>query len=479
MRISIVGTGYVGLVTGACLAEQGHEVVCVDVDPRKVDMINAAESPIHEHGLSELLRRHVGRGLWATVDLRAAVRATLLTFIAVGTPIGDAQIDLSFVKKAALDVGAAMRESGDYHTVVMKSTVVPGTTLGIVRESLELASGMQAGSDFGLGANPEFLTEGTAVADCAYPDRLVLGALDARTQATLEQVYEGVDASVPRIVCNPTTAEMIKYASNAVLATMISFSNEIAKVATAVGGVDAAEVMKGVHQAAYFTSHVMGTRVTAGAARYLEAGAGFGGSCLPKDVSALIGHGRSLGLDLPLLEAVLEVNRGQSDEVMRLVSKHVSSLDGTPVTVLGLAFKPDTDDVRESPAWPIIAKLQAAGARVTAFDPVARPVDHPAMTDVMLAGTLAEAVADAEVVVLVTRWGAFTQLADLLRIRPHQPLVVDGRRVLNPSDFERYEGIGLASSASPSPRPKADPRQASRRPGYASVKRSEPGAQAG
>jgi UDPglucose 6-dehydrogenase/GDP-mannose 6-dehydrogenase len=298
--------------------------------------------------------------------------------------------------------------------------------------------------------------------------------MDLRTQATLEQLYKAVDASVPRIVCNPTTAEMIKYASNAVLATMISFSNEIARLASAVGGVDALDVMKGVHQAAYFTSHVHGTRVTAGAARYLEAGAGFGGSCLPKDVSALIGHGLSLGLDLPLLEAVLEVNRGQADEIMRLVSKHFTSLEDTPVTVLGLAFKPDTDDVRESPAWPIIAKLRAAGARITAYDPVARPVNHAGMDGVTLADTLPEALVEAEIVVVVTRWGEFMQVGDILRMRRDQPLVVDGRRVLNPSDFERYEGIGRAGLA-PSIAPRQDDRrQAWRRPGQTPGKPGEP-----
>jgi UDPglucose 6-dehydrogenase len=447
MRVSIVGTGYVGLVSGACLADAGHDVVCIDIDPRKVEMINSGEAPIHEAGLPELMKRHVGSALSATLDLPAAVRESDLTFIAVGTPAVGGRIDLQFVEAAAREIGAAIRDKGAYHTVVVKSTVVPGTTVGTVRRNIENASGLTAGTDFGLGMNPEFLTEGTAVADFSHPDRLVLGGIDQRTQDTLAELYAGFDASVPRIRCNPTTAEMIKYASNAVLATMISFSNEIARMAAAVADVDALDVMKGVHEAAYFTSRVDGTRVTAGITSFLEAGAGFGGSCLPKDVTALIGEAASLGVSLPLLESVLEINRGQPDEVMRLIAKHVPSLRGVRVAVLGLAFKPETDDVRESPAFPIIARLREAGARITAYDPIARPVDPVRMADVTIAENLPDAVSGAEVVVLVTRWREFGQLADTLASQKARPLVVDGRRMLKPGDFERYEGIGRSVTA--------------------------------
>jgi len=247
---------------------------------------------------------------------------------------------------------------------------------------------------------------------------------------------------VPRIATNPTTAEMIKYASNAVLATMVSFSNEIARLCSAVGGVDAIDVMRGVHQATYFTARRGEERITAGIASFLEPGCGFGGSCLPKDVTALIGQGKGLGLSLDLLQSVLDINRGQVDEVLRLINKHYRSLRGVRVTVLGIAFKPDTDDVRESPAFPIIVKLKEAGARVTAFDPIANAAGHEALADVTVAASLREAVAGAEVVVLVTRWPEFGQLEEVLRASGDRPLVVDGRRVLNPGSFQRYEGIG-------------------------------------
>lgn len=442
MKVSIIGTGYVGLVTGACLAEAGHDVICVDVDPRKVDAINAARAPIHEEGLPELLERHAGKRLRATCDLAGAVRDTAITFIAVGTPARDGKIDLGFVETAAAEIGAAMRDKQTSTTVVVKSTVVPGTTSGVVRAALERASGKIAGKDFGLGMNPEFLTEGTAVADFTHPDRLVLGGVDARTHEMLRELYAGYDAAVPRIFTNPTTAEMIKYASNAVLATMISYSNEIARLCTAVGDVDAIEVMRGVHQAAYFTTRRGTERVTAPIASFLEPGCGFGGSCLPKDVTALIGQGREKGLELPLLRSVLDINTGQPDEMMRLIGRHITSLAGVKVALLGIAFKPDTDDIRETPAIPIIRRLREKGARISAYDPIARPEGNPAFADVHLAVSMREAVADADIVVLVTRWKEFNELAEMLASLGRQPLVVDGRRVLDPKSFERYEGIG-------------------------------------
>jgi UDPglucose 6-dehydrogenase/GDP-mannose 6-dehydrogenase len=442
MNVSIIGTGYVGLVTGACLAECGHDVTCVDVDPRKVEMINSARAPIHEDGLPELLERNSGRRLRASTDLAAAVAATDLIFIAVGTPAAAGKIDLKYVEAAASEIGMALRSKASRSTVIVKSTVVPGTTLGVVRRALESASGKTAGDGFGLGMNPEFLTEGSAVADFSQPDRLVLGGIDARTHEVLLELYASFDAAVPRIVTNPTTAEMIKYASNAVLATMISFSNEIARLCTAVGEVDAIEVMRGVHQATYFTTRRGSESVTAPITSFLEPGCGFGGSCLPKDVTALIGQGHEKGLALNLLQSVLDINRGQPDEMMRLIDRHFGSLQDVPVAVLGIAFKPDTDDVRESPAFPMLRKLKARGARVSAYDPVARPTDHADLAGVILAPSLRAAVADAEVVVLVTRWQEFSALAGVLKELGRRPLVVDGRRVLDPADFAIYEGIG-------------------------------------
>jgi UDPglucose 6-dehydrogenase/GDP-mannose 6-dehydrogenase len=370
------------------------------------------------------------------------VAESQITFIAVGTPADTGRIDLSFVERAAEEIGAALKIKTAFHTVVVKSTVVPGTTEGVVRRALEKASGKNAGAAFGLGMNPEFLTEGTAVEDFTRPDRPVLGGIDDKTKDVLVSLYAGFDAAVPRILTNPATAEMIKYASNAVLATMISFSNEIARFCTAVGNVDALDVMNGVQQASYFTSRVGDKRVTAGIASFLEAGCGFGGSCLPKDVIALTGQGQIYDLPMPLLRSVLEINRTQPDEMMKLIARHKPDLAGARVTVLGIAFKPDTDDVRESPAFPLIRKLKASGARVTAYDPIARVDGHEALQGVGVADTLEDAVRGAEVVALVTRWGEFRRLPEVLSVQKAAPIIVDGRRLLNPNDFAHCEGIG-------------------------------------
>lgn len=442
MRISIVGTGYVGLVSGACLADHGHDVICVDVDPSKLEAINAGRAPIHEEGLPEILARTVGRKLKASGDLARAVHDSDMTLIAVGTPAVQGRIDLAYVARAAEEIGAALRTKSGYHTVVVKSTVIPGTTDGIVRDAVEKTSGKRAGPDFGLGMNPEFLTEGTAVVDFMKPDRIVIGGIDERTRRTIAAVYEGFPA-VPRVFTNTKTAEMIKYASNSVLATLISFSNEIGRLCSAIGDVDVADVMRGVHEATYFNVvSESGERRKASITAFLEAGCGFGGSCLPKDIAALTAQGRSLGVAMPLISDVLEINRSQPEELLRLVRKHVPDLKGTRVTVLGLAFKPDTDDLRESPAFPIIRALRTAGAVVTAFDPIARPADHPDLAGVQLAQRLEDAVAAADVVVHVTRWREFERLGELLKQIGRNPLVVDGRRNLRPGDFARYEGVG-------------------------------------
>jgi UDPglucose 6-dehydrogenase len=442
MRISIVGTGYVGLVSGACLADHGHDVTCVDVDPAKLEAINAGRAPIHEEGLPEILARTVGRKLKASGDLARAVHDSDMTLIAVGTPAVQGRIDLAYVARAAEEIGAALRTKPDYHTVVVKSTVIPGTTDGIVREAVEKTSGKRAGPDFGLGMNPEFLTEGTAVVDFMKPDRIVIGGIDERTRRTIAAVYEGFPA-VPRVFTNTKTAEMIKYASNSVLATLISFSNEIGRLCSAIGDVDVADVMRGVHEATYFNVvSESGERRKASITAFLEAGCGFGGSCLPKDIAALTAQGRSLGVAMPLISDVLEINRSQPEELLRLVRKHVPDLKGTRVTVLGLAFKPGTDDLRESPAFPIIRALRSAGAVVTAFDPIARPADHPDLAGVQLAQRLEDAIAAADVIVHVTRWPEFERLGALLQQIGRNPLVVDGRRNLRPADFARYEGVG-------------------------------------
>lgn len=441
MRISIVGTGYVGLVTGACFAEKGHEVVCVDVDPARVAALERGEAPIFEAGLPELLARHVGKRLSATTDLAAAVRGTELTLIAVGTPFDGREIDLRFVLTAARQIGEALREKAAYHVVVVKSTVVPGTTDGRVLPALEAASGKQAGRDFGVGMNPEFLSEGEAVRDFLFPDRIVLGGIDTRSQDALDAAYAPFDATIPRLRTNPRTAEMIKYASNALQATLISFTNELANLGSALGGIDTVDVMRGVHLSQYFRGR--NDEGLPPITSFLRAGCGFGGSCFPKDVKALAAQARAMGQPTPILEGVLAINAAQPRRTVELLKRHWSALAGVRVCVLGLAFKPGTNDVRESPAFPILEALLEEKAQITAFDPIARreaEAAFPARDGLRYAADLDEALAGADAVLVVTPWKEFADVPSRLGPRV---VFVDARRAFDKNQIEHYEGIGL------------------------------------
>lgn len=445
--ISVLGVGYVGIVTGALFADKGHKVQCIDVEKAKVDQINRGESPIYEPGLDEIIQRNVGTRLTATLDARAAIQASSITFIAVGTPFDGKRINLAYIEESARVIGEALRDKKDYHVVVVKSTVVPGTTDQVVRPILEKASGKRCGVDFGLGMNPEFLTEGEAVGDFMYPDRIVVGGNDKRAQDVQLSVYEPFPGE--RIRCNNSTAELIKYSSNALLATLISFSNELANLATALGDVDAVEVMNGLCSSRYLTTVLEnGEKVIPPINSFLLGGCGFGGSCLPKDVSALVAHGRARGVPMNLLQAVLDINLHQHERMFELLGKHFPSLSGKKVTVLGLSFRPDTNDMRESPSIPIVKKLLAEGAVVTGYDPAAAHEARKILGDgIRIVDSLKEALQGAEAVLLVTRWKEFNQVPELLKASGSRAVLVDGRRMLDKNSVERYEGIGLGAPA--------------------------------
>jgi UDPglucose 6-dehydrogenase len=326
--------------------------------------------------------------------------------------------------------------------VVVKSTVVPGTSDQVVRPACERTSGKRAGVDFGIGVNPEFLTEGQAVDDFLRPDRIVIGG-DSRTVAALRELYAGFE-DVPVVQTNAATAEMIKYASNAMLATAISFANEIANLGSAIGGIDAVEVMRGVHLSRYLTTPLSdATAVTAPLSSFYEAGCGYGGSCLPKDVAALAAKGRQAGSPALLLEAVAGINDHQPARLVDLLRRELGSLAGRRITVLGLAFKPDTDDVRSSPAFPVLRLLREAGAEVTVHDPVVGPEVLDGLGEVTYTADLADAVKQAEAVVIVTRWDDYRRVPELIGQLDPPPLVVDGRRMLAKDSVPSYTGIGL------------------------------------
>ena len=441
MRVGVVGAGYVGLVTGACLAELGHQVTVADVDSARIEAVSTGRSPIHEVGLSELLQRNLGNRLGATTDVAAAAAADVV-LIAVGTPLQAGEMDPTALLAAVSEVGKAWRGRTDYPVLVVKSTVVPGTTDGLVAPALEAAAAGRAGVDFGVGVNPEFLTEGQALADFMSPDRIVIGANEAVTLEVLEALYR-VFPSVPLVRTNARTAEMVKYASNALLATMISFSNEIANLGAAVGGIDVVEVMAGVHSSRYLSWSDQGELRVAPIASYLMAGCGYGGSCLPKDVQALAALARSAGEEPRLLDAVTAINTAQPGRLVEMLAEELPSLRGAKVTVLGLSFKPDTGDTRESPALAIIRSLLDAGSQVVAHDPVVTDAGLPGWVTagVEVTSDLAQAVEQADAIVLVTAWDQYRGLAKVIGDR--QPLVVDGRRFLDRHAFARYRGVGL------------------------------------
>lgn len=445
MRVSVLGTGYVGLVSGVCLAEKGHQVICVDIDPEKVEKTNRGEPIIHEAGLGDLLKKNIGNRFGATTDLRQAVLESELSLIAVGTPFKGNEIDLTYVREVSRQIGLVLRDKATYHVVVVKSTVVPGTTQEVVLPVIEEFSGKKAGADFGAGMNPEFLREGVAVEDFMFPDRIVLGGIDERTLDALEDLYRVFDG-VDKIRTTPKTAEMIKYTANSLLATMISFSNEIGNLCAALGDIDVVDVMKAVHLDKRLCPFLPdGRRIVPQFTTYLEAGCGFGGSCFPKDVRALIAHGRKSGQPMALLQSVMQVNEQQPRHVVEILRKRFPQLQGLRLAVLGLAFKPGTDDLRESPAIPIVKELLACGAAIQAFDPAARREAKKLFDgqDITFSESLYDVIDGVDAVILLTRWDEFARLPELLAGREPAPLFVDGRRMLDKRQFARYAGIGL------------------------------------
>ena len=444
MRVAIIGTGYVGLVSGVCLAAKGHSVTCVDLNQEIVDRLNSGKPHIYERGLPELLSQVRGKGLIeATADLNAALGKSDLVIIAVGTPSKDGVIDLSLVKEVARSIGAYLRTHDRHLSIVVKSTVVPGTTDTIVRGAIEQASGKTFPA-FGLGMNPEFLREGEAIADFMEPDRIVLGHEDPETLARLEELY--APWPVDKVRVNTRTAELIKYANNALLATQISAINEIANLAAAIGGIDVMDVVRGVHLDKRWNPIAEdGGRISPPILTYLVPGCGFGGSCFPKDLQALRSLGEQCGLPMKIANAVLDVNDAQPSQVLDILERDLKSVAGKKVLVLGLAFKPDTDDVRESASLKIVDQLLAAGAQVAAHDPIAAPNFRralgPSADKVAFVDDWKARVAQSDAIVVATKWKEYEALADL---DLSGKILLDARRMFQPATVPTaiYRSIG-------------------------------------
>jgi UDPglucose 6-dehydrogenase len=469
MRVTVIGTGYVGAVTGACLAYLGHRVTCVDTDPSKIEKLRLGQAPIYEPGLEELLvlaGEH--GGIDFDTDLAGPVRESDVIFIAVGTPpLPSGESNLSYLEAAARSIGAAM-DATRFRVVVNKSTVPVGSgnlVDTLVREGIEDSRHDRPGDvKFGIASNPEFLREGSAIHDSLYPDRIVVGAEDAVTLDTLRELYRPLmeqqftDPSfaprpvrltqVPIVTTTLTSAEMIKYSANAFLALKIGFSNEMANICERIGA-DVTEVMRGIG---------LDARIGTG---FLNAGIGWGGSCFGKDISSLVHTAGEYGFQALILEASLAVNRMQRNIVIQKLQEKLYILKGRTVALLGLAFKPNTDDLRDAPSLQIAEKLIQMGARVRAYDPIAMDACREQHADlrILYCNDALSAAEHADALVLVTEWPEFASLnlKDLAG-RMNNPVLVDGRNLFQPERAREagfdYTGIGRALPRSSGNTPK-------------------------
>jgi UDPglucose 6-dehydrogenase len=442
VRVTIFGSGYVGLVTGACLADAGNEVMCVDVDAGKIERLNRGEVPIHEPGLEAMIRRNAAaKRISFTTDAAAGVAHGLFQLIAVGTPPDeDGSADLRYVLAVAATIG---QHISDYRIVVNKSTVPVGTADKVKAEIQRALTARGVAPDFDVVSNPEFLKEGAAISDFLKPDRVVVGTGNPRTTELMRALYEPFTRSHDRlIVMDVRSAELTKYAANAMLATKISFINEMAGIAEKVGA-DIEKVRRGI-----------GADSRIGYS-FIYPGAGYGGSCFPKDVQALVRTASDVGAPAQVLQAVEAVNNMQKQRMFRRIEAHFGGeLRGRTIALWGLAFKPNTDDMRAAPSRVLMESLWAAGACVRAFDPVAMPETrrlYGERSDLQLCANVGETLQGADALAIATEWQEFRSPDfDLMRQSLREPVIVDGRNLYDPALMQRlgflYFGVGRGAS---------------------------------
>ncbi|MBI2938167.1 MAG: UDP-glucose/GDP-mannose dehydrogenase family protein [Thaumarchaeota archaeon] len=444
-KVSIFGLGRVGLITAVCLADRGIEVAGFDVDEKKMAQIARGEAPFYEPQLEEMLKKSLKTKKFTVSDNPVQVIGkTDTTMIAVGTPVDRfGHLNLTFVEEAAKLVGKAIGKKKDgYHLVVVRSTILPGTTLSTVRRTLEKASGKKCGEDFGLCMSPEFLKEGTAITDTLKPDRVIVGAYDQKSAAHLEKIYrEFYGENPPPIVTTSlSTAELIKYASNAFLAAKISFINEIANICEDVESADVLDVARGIG---------LDKRI---GSQFLRPGLGYGGSCLPKDLRALLRFAKDADLDAPLLVGVGKVNDTRPVRATKLLEKSLGDLKGRNIAILGLAFKPETDDLREAVSIKIVKRLLRKGASVKVHDPVVEKQFREIFGDrIYYSNSAVDCVKNTEGAIIVTEWNEYTHLKpkDFTQ-HMKKPIVIDGRRALNDPEWNNQTTVQLIRIGAPS-----------------------------
>ncbi|MBD3196966.1 MAG: nucleotide sugar dehydrogenase [Candidatus Lokiarchaeota archaeon] len=441
-KISIAGCGFVGLVNAAAFASRGYEVIATTINKEEADIINQGKTPFYEKGLDNLLAKAIKlNNLKVIEDNQQAVQNSDITFISVGTPMNeDKSIDLSYIEKVSEEIGNGLADKEEYHLIVDRSTIVPGTTRNIIGKSIEKMSGKNPGTDFGLCMQPEFLAEGRAVEDTFFPDRIIIGEFDEKSGDILYELYEDFYKkhleNCPILRMTLESAELVKYGNNCLLATKVSFANEFANIAELVENVDINQVMEGVGLDYRLNS------------KFLRAGAGFGGSCFPKDVNAIKSWAENDGYYPKILNAVLEINKDQAYHMIEIANELIDSFNNKTITILGLSFKPDTSDMREAPSVKIINKLLTEGVnKIKTYDPKAFHEAREIFEDkIAYCESIEEALKGSDCCFLVTEWDEFKNLkpSDFQK-NMKDPNLIDGRRIYNFNEFSKnlnFRAIG-------------------------------------
>jgi UDPglucose 6-dehydrogenase len=438
--------GYVGLCTAATFASKGIRSTGIDIDQERIDQIHKGKTPIHEPQLDSMLRKAVKKKLLNATTDTSTITKTDITFLTVGTPSQpDGSIDLSYIKKATESIGTALKEKTGYHTVVVKSTVVPGTTNGTVKPILEKTTNKTIGEDLGLAANPEFLAEGTAIRDALHPDKIVIGSNDQKSSDQLIKLYKQFHRTKlpPVLLMTPESAELVKYANNAFLATKVSFINTIANIAEQTPGVDVNKIAEAIGH---------DPRI---GPLFLKAGPGYGGSCFHKDLQALISYSKQHDYIPELLQATEQVNENQARRVVEKAEKLLGTLKNKRIAILGLSFKKDTDDIREAASLKVIDQLRDKGAKIIVYDPMAISQARRLLEDrIDYAESARSAIRGSDCTVIMTEWDQFRELGprDFQR-NMKIPNILDARRIYDPREFKyvNYHAIGLGIRPSGEP----------------------------
>lgn len=440
MKVAVIGCGYVGLITGVGLASKGHQVIAIDIDPGRINQIKQGIVPFHEPGVDQALKHCLKRGNFNASHLIDDVAECNTVLVCVQTPPwANGTINLQILKKAVSALARVFNRNPMLRTMVIRSTVIPGTTDELITPIFRKVAPKTQ-----LAFNPEFLREGSALSDFLNPDRIVIGTHSAQASKVLRQLFTSFNA--PIVLTTPSIAELSKYASNLLLATLISFSNEIARMCERTPGADVEDVLKIIHQDRRFTS--VDGKIPPGILTYLKAGCGFGGSCFPKDLSAFIAYARSTGEEPHLLKAVAVINASQTIRVVNMTADALGGLNKRKITVLGVAFKGGTDDLRESPGLKIVDELLRKQANVTIYDPLVPQFNLKNYQDkgVILASTIGAALKGADACIIASNAPEFKKMNNWQKISKHKMVIVDGRRILRvPEDYQgKFFAVGLS-----------------------------------